>query len=49
MKLYQIYASPFPTRVRLLIYAKGLDVEIVGPPGFHVAAAAKARAAGTNG
>jgi glutathione S-transferase len=35
MKLYQTYASPFPTRVRLLIYAKGLDVEMVEPPGFH--------------
>ena len=35
MKLYQTYASPFPTRVRLLIYAKGLEVEIVEPPGFH--------------
>jgi glutathione S-transferase len=35
VKLYQTYASPFPTRVRLLIYAKGLDVEIVEPPGFH--------------
>ncbi len=35
MKLYQTYLSPFPTRVRLLIYAKGLDVEIVEPPGFH--------------
>jgi len=35
MKLYQTYLSPFPTRVRLLIYAKGLDVAIVEPPGFH--------------
>ena len=35
MKLYQTYASPFPTRVRLLIYAKGLDVELIEPPGFH--------------
>ena len=35
MKLYQTYLSPFPTRVRLLIYAKGLEVEIVEPPGFH--------------
>ena len=25
----------FPTRVRLLIYAKGLDVEMVRPSGFH--------------
>jgi glutathione S-transferase len=35
MKLYQTYLSPFPTRVRLLIYAKQLDIEIVRPPGFH--------------
>jgi glutathione S-transferase len=35
MKLYQTYASPFPTRVRLLIYAKDLKVEIIEPPGFH--------------
>ena len=41
MKLYQTYASPFPTRVRLSIYAKGLDVEIVEPPGFHASTEAK--------
>ena len=35
MKLYQTYLSPFPTRVRLMIYVKGLDVEIVQPSGFH--------------
>jgi glutathione S-transferase len=35
MKLYQTYVSPFPTRVRLMIYVKGLDVEIVEPGGFH--------------
>jgi glutathione S-transferase len=35
MKLYQTYLSPFPTRVRLLLYAKGIDVEIVEPPGIH--------------
>ncbi len=35
MKLYQTYLSPFPTRVRLLFYAKGIDVEIVEPRGFH--------------
>lgn len=35
MKLYQTYLSPFPTRVRLLLYAKGLEVEIIEPPGFH--------------
>ncbi|HEX3888600.1 MAG TPA: glutathione S-transferase family protein [Phenylobacterium sp.] len=41
MKLYQTYASPFPTRVRLSIYAKGLDVEIIEPPGFHASTEAK--------
>lgn len=35
MRLYQTYLSPFPSRVRLLLYAKGLDFEIVEPPGFH--------------
>ena len=25
MKLFQTYSSPFPTRVRLMIYAKGLE------------------------
>ncbi|HEY2176942.1 MAG TPA: glutathione S-transferase family protein [Caulobacteraceae bacterium] len=35
MKLYQTYASPFPTRVRLMLYAKGIDAEIIEPPGFH--------------
>jgi glutathione S-transferase len=35
VKLYQTYTSPFPTRVRLCLYAKGLDVEIIEPPGFH--------------
>jgi glutathione S-transferase len=35
MKLYQTYLSPFPTRVRLMLYAKGIDVEIIEPPGFH--------------
>ncbi len=35
MKLYQTYLSPFPTRVRLLLYAKGLEVEMIEPPGFH--------------
>jgi glutathione S-transferase len=35
VKLFQTYASPFPTRVRLLLYAKGIEVEIVEPPGFH--------------
>jgi len=41
MKLYQTYTSPFPTRVRLVIYAKGLDVEIIEPPGFHTTAEPK--------
>jgi len=41
MKLYQTYTSPFPTRVRLLIYAKGLDVELIEPPGFHTSAESK--------
>ena len=35
MKLYQTYLSPFPTRVRLLLYAKGIEVEILEPAGFH--------------
>lgn len=35
MKLFQTYDSPFPTRVRLLLMAKGLEVEIIQPPGFH--------------
>ena len=41
MKLYQTYASPFPTRVRLLLYAKGIAVEIVEPPGFHASSQSK--------
>jgi len=41
MKLYQTYTSPFPTRVRLVIYAKGLEVEIIEPPGFHATAESK--------
>jgi glutathione S-transferase len=41
MKLYQTYASPFPTRVRLLLYAKGIEVEIIEPPGFHASTEAK--------
>lgn len=35
MRLYQTNLSPFPTRVRLLLYAKGIDAELVRPPGFH--------------
>lgn len=34
MKLYQAFWSPFPTRVRLVLYFKGIDVELVEPPGF---------------
>ena len=41
MKLYQTYTSPFPTRVRLMLYAKGIDVEIIEPPGFHSSAEEK--------
>jgi glutathione S-transferase len=41
MKLYQTYASPFPTRVRLLLYAKGIEAEIIEPPGFHASTQAK--------
>lgn len=41
MKLFQTYASPFPTRVRLLIYAKGIDVAMIEPPGFHASTEAK--------
>lgn len=33
MKLYQTYLSPFATRVRLLLYAKGIDVDIIEPTG----------------
>lgn len=32
MKLYQTYYSPFPTRVRLALYAKGVDFETIEPP-----------------
>jgi glutathione S-transferase len=35
MKLYQTFLSPFPTRVRLLLYAKGIDIAFVEPPGIH--------------
>jgi len=41
MKLYQTYASPFPTRVRLALYVKGIEVEIIEPPGFHSSGEAK--------
>src|SRR5262245_1649044 len=35
MKLFQTYLSPFPTRVRLTLYAKGIPFEVVQPSGFH--------------
>src|SRR5579862_2861193 len=35
MRLYQTYLSPFPTRVRLVLYAKGLDIPFVEPSGIH--------------
>ena len=41
MKLYQTYTSPFPTRVRLMLYAKGVEAEIIEPPGFHSSAESK--------
>ena len=41
MKLYQTYTSPFPTRVRLVLYAKGLNPEIIAPPGFHATVESK--------
>ncbi|WP_309643655.1 glutathione S-transferase family protein [Phenylobacterium sp.] len=41
MKLFQTYDSPFPTRVRLLLYAKGIEAEIIQPPGFHASAETK--------
>jgi glutathione S-transferase len=33
MKLYNANLSPFTSRCRIQIYAKGLDVELVEPPG----------------
>jgi glutathione S-transferase len=35
MKLWQTFLSPFPTRVRLVMYAKGLDIPFVEPSGIH--------------
>ncbi|HUO88910.1 MAG TPA: glutathione S-transferase family protein [Rhizomicrobium sp.] len=35
MKLWQTYLSPFPTRVRLVLYAKGIDIPFVEPGGIH--------------
>jgi glutathione S-transferase len=34
LKLYQADWSPFPTRVRLVLYAKNIPFEPVYPPGF---------------
>lgn len=33
MKLYSARLSPFATRARIAVYAKGLDVQILPPPG----------------
>jgi glutathione S-transferase len=41
VKLYQTYTSPFPTRVRLCLYVKGLEAEIIEPPGFHATTESK--------
>jgi glutathione S-transferase len=41
MKLYQTFTSPFPTRVRMMLYAKGIAVELIEPPGFHSSAESK--------
>jgi glutathione S-transferase len=41
LKLFQTYDSPFPTRVRLLLYAKGIEAEIIHPPGFHASTETK--------
>jgi len=35
MKLHQTYLSPFPTRVRMVLYAKGIEMAFVEPPGIH--------------
>lgn len=35
MKLYQLNLSPYTARVRLICYAKGLDIEFAEPPGFR--------------
>lgn len=35
MKLHQTFLSPFPTRVRLVLYAKGIDITFVEPSGIH--------------
>jgi glutathione S-transferase len=48
MKLYQTYTSPFPTRVRLCLYAKGLEAQIIEPPGFHATTESKGDYLGIN-
>lgn len=35
MKLHQTFLSPFPTRVRLVLYAKGIVIPFVEPTGIH--------------
>lgn len=40
MKLYSVALSPFAARVRLAIYHKGLDIEIVPPPAEGLKSAA---------
>ncbi len=35
MKLYQLNLSPYTARVRLICYAKNLDIEFAEPPGFR--------------
>ena len=35
MKLHRPFLSPFPTRVRQLLYAKGMDIPFVEPTGIH--------------
>ena len=42
MKLYQTYTSPsLDARVRLVLYAKGIEVGMIEPPGFHSSAESK--------
>jgi len=48
MKLHQTYLSPFPTRVRLVLYAKGLTVTFVEPPGIHDSRESKGSYLSTN-
>jgi glutathione S-transferase len=38
MKLYSGYISPYASRARMAVYAKGLDVEILRPPGGNKSA-----------